>query len=154
MRDSLAPARMAEVAERLRGVAGVEGTALTAMRPLSGFSTVDFYPDIDTLSHKKPEGMYWAVSPEYFATAGTRMVRGEGFPAGSGAGRAPAVIVNEAMADALWPGENPLGRCVRFDRPEAACSTVIGVVETARWGKLIEEATPQFYLPIESMPFA
>lgn len=154
VRDSLVPARMAEVAERLRGVAGVEGAALTAMRPLSGFSTVAFYPDIDTLSHKKPEGMFWAVSAEYFATAGTRMVRGESFPAGSGAGRAPAVIVNEAMADALWPGENPLGRCVRFDKPAAACSTVIGVVETARWGKLIEEATPQFYLPLESMPFA
>jgi ABC-type antimicrobial peptide transport system permease subunit len=43
---------------------------------------------------------------------------------------------------------------VRFETPNARCNTVIGVVETARWGKVIEDATPQFYLPLANMPFA
>jgi len=42
---------------------------------------------------------------------------------------------------------------VRFEKPEARCNTVIGVVETARWGEVIEESTPQFYLPLANMPF-
>lgn len=154
-RDSLASARLSGVADRLRAAPGVQGAALTAMRPMAGFSTTRYYPDADTLAHRKPDGMFWAVSPEYFATAGTRIVAGTGFPAATanGAGTPPSVIVNTAMADALWPGESPLGRCVRFQTPDTRCNAVIGVVETARWGEVIEEATPQFYLPLGNMPF-
>ena len=151
-RDSLASERFEEAARRMRAAPGVQAAALTAMRPMYGFSFVSYYPDADTVAHAKPLGMYWAVSPEYFATAGTRIIAGSGFPAGSAA-TPPSVIVNTAMADALWPGESPLGRCVRFDKADGRCNTIVGVVETARWGKLIEEATPQFYLPLGNMPF-
>ncbi len=150
-RDSLVPGRFAELASRLRGTAGIENAALTAMTPLSGFSTIGYFPDVDTLTHRKPEGMFWAVTPQYFATAGTRLIRGAAFP--SGVAGANTLIVNEAMARALWPGQDPIGRCVRFDKPETPCSNVVGVVATARWGAIIEESTPQFYLPLTSMPF-
>jgi hypothetical protein len=97
--------------------------------------------------------MYWAVSPEYLGTAGMKVVAGTGFPNATGNGMPPSVIVNTAMAAALWPNENPIGRCVRFEKPQARCNTVIGVVETARWNEVIEEPTPQFYLPLANMPF-
>lgn len=150
-RDSLGPGRFAELVSSLRGTAGVENAALTAMTPLSGFSTIGFFPDVDTLTHRKPKGMFWAVTAEYFATAGTRIIRGAAFP--SGVAGANTLIVNEAMAHALWPGQDPIGRCVRFENPEHPCSSVVGVVVTARWGAVIEESTPQFYLPLTSMPF-
>jgi predicted permease len=152
-RDSLIPARLADAAAKLRAVPGVQSAALTAMRPMYGFSMLPFFPDADTLAHAKPDGMFWVVSPGYFATTGTRIVAGTDFPNASAAGTPPSVIVNTAMANALWPGESPLGRCVRFDNPDGRCNTVIGVVETARWGRVIEEATPQFYLPLANMPF-
>jgi predicted permease len=149
-RDSLVPGRFGEVAERMRGTPGIENAALTAMTPMSGFSTVTYFPDVDTVQFRKPDGMFWAVSPEYFATAGTRLIRGDGFPPGGGGS---SVIVNEAMAKALWSGQDPIGRCVRFDKPDAPCSSVAGVVATARWDGLIEESTPQFYLPLDRLPF-
>ena len=152
-RDSLIPGRLSEVAERIRAIGGVESVALTAMRPMYGFSTSLYYPDADTLTHRKPEGMYWAISPEYFRTAGMHIVAGTGFPNATGRAMPPSVIVNTAMAAALWPGENPIGRCVRFEKADERCNTVIGVVETARWGEVIEESTPQFYLPLANMPF-
>lgn len=151
-RDSLAPARLEQTASRMRSAPGVQAAALAFMRPMYGFSTIDYYPDADTVAHPKPMGMYWAVSPEYFVTAGTRITAGAGFPSGSG-GTPPSVIVNKAMADALWPGESPLGRCVRFDEANGRCNTVVGVAATAHWGDVIEEATPQFYLPLGNMPF-
>jgi predicted permease len=150
-RDSLEPVRFAEVASRLRGIRGIESTALTGLTPMSGFSTIAYFPDIDTLVHRKPWGMYWVVSPEYFTTAGTRLVRGASFVSGAGAGG--SLIVNEAMAKALWPGQDPIGRCVRFEKPDARCNSVVGVVATARWDALIEEPTPQFYLPLDGLPF-
>jgi predicted permease len=152
-RDAMYPARLTEVADRLRSVGGVAGVALTTIRPLNGFSATVYYPDADTLTHKKPVGMYAPVSPEYFATTGLEIVAGSGFPDATGAATPPSVIVNTAMAKALWPGENPLGRCVRFAKRDARCNTVIGIVETARLRAVIEEATPQFYLPLANMPF-
>jgi len=153
-RDSLRPVILAELAEKLRAVPGVRSTALTTMRPMAGFSMMEFFPDADTLAHRKPEGMFWAVSAGYFATAGTRIVAGTDFPNVGAAGTPPSVIVNTAMANTMWPGESPLGRCVRFEKPDGRCNAVIGVVETARWGQVIEDATPQFYLPLANMPFS
>lgn len=150
-RDSLTPARMARVRERLHSLPGVQSTALAHMRPFWGFSTVEYFPETDTIANKKPMGMYWAVSPEYFSTAGTRILEGSGFPSG-GAGAPPSVIVNTAMARTLWSNETALGRCIRFGDPGAACYRVVGIVETAQWDGVIGEATPQFYLPIDNMP--
>jgi putative ABC transport system permease protein len=152
-RDSLTPARLTEVAERLRSAPGVSAGALTSMRPLSGFSIRSYYPDADTLARKKPWGVYWAVSRDYFAAADLRIVSGATFPNATGTAMPPSVIVNTAMADALWPGESPLGRCVRFIDPNERCNSIVGVVETARWRAVIEDATPQFYLPLGNMPF-
>lgn len=153
LRDSLEASRMAEVATRLREVASVQETALVQMRPLGGFSTELYFPDTDTLANRKPVGFLWVVSPEYFATMGIRIVTGSGFPP-EGAATPPSVIVNTAMASALWPGESPLGRCVRFEAPNGRCNPVIGVVETAPLNSVTEEATPQFYLPLANAPFA
>jgi len=152
-RDSLMPARLTELADRLRGMPGIAGTALTAMRPIWGFSSEKYFPDADTSAIKKPFGMFWAVSPDYFAVAGSRLIIGQVFPRARGAAMPPSVIVNDAMARALWPAGNPIGRCIRFEKPDGRCNTVIGVVETARFGRVIEEPTPQFYLPLENMPF-
>jgi putative ABC transport system permease protein len=152
-RDSLVPPRLADLADRLRGMPGIEGAALTAMRPMWGFTSRTYFPDADTIAIKKPFGMFWAVSPDYFAVTGTRLIVGRVFPRARGAAMPPSVVVNDAMARALWPAANPIGRCVRFERPDGRCNTVIGVVETTRFGQVIEEPTPQFYLPLENMPF-
>ena len=77
-----------------------------------------YYPDVDTLAHKKPIGFFTAVSPGFFDATGTRLVRGRDF-APRRAGEPPPLIVNEAMARALWPGQDPIGRCVHFSAPTA-----------------------------------
>jgi predicted permease len=150
-RDSAMPDRLAQLAERLRHEPGVQGAALTAMRPMLGFSWIDYYPDSDTLAHPKPMGMFWAVSPGYFSTVGTQLISGSDFPSAGGAS-APLVIINEAMSSALWPNQSALGRCIRFEDSEDECYSITGVVENAHWGALIEKPTPQLYLPIENVP--
>jgi predicted permease len=149
LRDSMLAPRFAELESRLRTIPGVQSTALTAMRPMSGYSTTAYFPDgVDTAAHKKPAGMFWVVSPNFFQTAGTRLVSGADFTDAAGPDGPSTVIVNEAMARALWGRDNPIGKCVRFDWVDAPCSTVIGIVKTARLANLIEAPTPQFYLPL------
>ncbi len=61
------------------------------------------------------------------------------------AGSAPVVVLNEAMARRLWPGESALGR--RIDIAGAA-RTVVGVGRNFRTGSLRDGPVPQVYLPL------
>ncbi len=157
IRDSLRDARQAQtftdLADRLRHAPGVEQVALARMAPTRGFGTIDFYPDVDTTQFRKPFATYNAVSPEFFAVTGMRVLRGQDFPRTPTGGSAmpPVVVVNEAMANAQWPGMDALGRCLRFS-PVGYCYTVIGVVENALFTALLEKPQPQFYLPWDNQP--
>ena len=140
---------LGSIAGRLRSAPGVKQVALSSMEPMYGFSRTRFYPDADTVAHKISSPTFSVVSPEFFETTGLRMVRG----AGLGSGTSQRVVINRAMAEGLWPGENPIGRCIRFQKPEAACFTVSGVVETAHRDNVIEGPMPQFYLPAGAPQF-
>lgn len=85
-----------------------------------------------------------AVSPEFFRTAGIRLLRGSVFEDRA----ASQVVVNEAMARQLWPGSDALGQCMYFNKRDAPCHRVVGIVETVRRDKVIEEPAPQYYLSL------
>jgi predicted permease len=77
-----------------------------------------------------------AVSPDYFATMGTRLLRGRGIADSDVAGARRVMVVGASMAAVLWPGQDPLGKCVRVEdqRPfrlpeELPCTYVVGVAE-------------------------
>jgi hypothetical protein len=53
------------------------------------------------------------ISEGYFATVGIPLLRGRDFARSDQAGAPDVVIINERMADALWPGRNALGRYLR-----------------------------------------
>jgi hypothetical protein len=136
---------------RVASLAGVEAVAFTSMRPKYGMSFTDYYPDADTTAHRKPDGIYTAVSPSFFAATGTKILHGATFTA-STRGAPFTVIINEAMARALWPNENPLGRCIRFEAPANPCATVVGVVQTEILNSLDEKPSPHLYVPLDNPP--
>lgn len=146
-------ARLSALQPRFERIPGVERVAFTSMRPRSGFQTETYFPDVDTLAHKKPIGFFTAVSPGFFEATGTRLLRGRDFAAPR-AGEPAPVIVNEAMAHALWPDRDPIGRCVRFASPGAPCATIIGVTQTAMLLGATEEPQPRFYVQIDNTPFS
>ena len=149
VRDAQLAQRLEAIAQRLRHAPGVQHVALTFLRPMYGFSVERYFPDADTLAHKLGLATFAAVSPEYFETAGLRFRRGDAFGKS-----ARAIVINRTMADGLWPGENPIGRCIRFEKPDAPCFTVAGVVETARRDNVVETPKPQYWVPLGVAPFA
>jgi ABC-type antimicrobial peptide transport system permease subunit len=50
------------------------------------------------------------------------------------------------IADAYWPGENPIGRCVIITE-DKACSTIVGVVENAMLFNLVDDDRAMLYIP-------
>lgn len=93
---------------------------------------------------KNPRVNYETVTPDYFRAIGIRVLRGRAFAAADDAQGPQVVIVSDALARRLWPGEDPIGR--RVIRPGAPTdaqgqptwSTVVGVVETARYRGLMD----------------
>jgi predicted permease len=89
-----------------------------------------------------------AGSPEYFATTGTRILSGRAFSADDRANTPWVAVVGQAMAAALWPHDNPIGKCFRIKSPEAQCTTVIGVAENIRSRSLTGDGEFLYYLPM------
>ena len=133
----------------IRRVPGVESTALSNTGPMGGYSgTRIFRPNGDSLAHSDELPTYVSVSPDYFATVGLRLRRGRLFTDADRAGSAPVMIVNERMANQLWPGESAVGQCLVLAKVGNPCVQVVGVVDDAHRMQIVEAPASQYYRPL------
>ena len=151
-------ARVAEISNRLLGledrltsVPGVERVAYTSMQPKAGFQHKRFFAE-GTDPAKPRFGFYSAVSPGFFEATGTRILRGRSFMSGGAGSAERAVLVNELLADSLWPGADPLGKCLRFDKADAPCYEIIGVTQTALQLGIKDRPEPHVYATLANPP--
>lgn len=106
-------------------------SAAVSLAPLlgSGSSTRAFPIRAAGGAERTVVPIFNAVSPDYFATVGTRILRGRRFAAADAGGRA-VVVINEGLAARLWPDAEALGRCVALGG--LPCVEVVGVSEDRR----------------------
>jgi putative ABC transport system permease protein len=137
------------VLERLRQRPDVEAASLAiGLAFSSGFGDDIHVPGRDTIPQLKGGGPYLnAVSADYFRTVGTRIVRGRAFTSSDRAGTAPVAIVNETMAAALWPNDDPIGKCFSIGQ-SPACAEIVGIAVDTRRFKLREDPAMAFYIPL------
>jgi predicted permease len=93
-----------------------------------------------------------AGSPDYFATVGTRIVRGRGFDSGDRADTQRIAVVSEGMARALWPEREAIGQCFRIGPGDVPCTVVVGVAEEMRIRSLTNDREYTYYIPIAQYP--
>ena len=137
--------RLAEAARAIPGVLAATPTASVPFWSNEGRGL--WVPGVDSV-RKLGRFLLQTGSPDYFRTVGTRILRGRAFDAHDGPTSARVLVVGEGMANALWPGRDPLGRCVRIGADTAPCSTVIGVAEDMRLRSLTDEREFTYYRPI------
>jgi putative ABC transport system permease protein len=93
-------------------------------------------------------GSGWRVVDEdYFAALGIPLVRGRGFSPEDRPDGPPVAILNQALADRAFPGEDPVGRLVQvipFWRDVDL--TVVGVVAEARDWRKKEGSQPEVFV--------
>jgi predicted permease len=141
--------------QRMSRVPGVEQASLAFTEPFA--TTINYtisIPGRDSVSlpASGPPDMN-AVTPEFFATMGTRVVAGRGFRAQDRRGAPLVGIVNETMARTLWRGGSALGERICIPGVEGKpCFEVVGIAQDARWSSLLEEPTMQMYFPLEQNP--
>jgi putative ABC transport system permease protein len=107
-----------------------------------------------------PRSEYRTASPDYFRTSGIPLRRGREFSTTDRAGGARVVVLNETLANQLFPGQDPIGRRVawtgevlKFVPVSPDWRTVVGVVGDTRDGGLDAAALPVMFMPFAQEPF-
>lgn len=133
--------------ERVGALPGVTATALTSRLPLRGEATVNLlsYPDDQRPMAARPLANYRYVTPGYFAAIGTPLLKGRTFR-DTDRGR-QVVVLSAGAAQALWPGQDPIGRQVKTGGYLGAVSEVIGVAADSRAVDLTRTNVLFTYLP-------
>src|SRR4029434_6376956 len=93
---------------------------------------------------KRPESFVRVVSDGYLRAMGIQLRAGRDFSAADNPSNPRVIIINEALARALWPGEDPLGKVMFADGERQ----VVGVVRGVRHLALEQESGGEMYLPI------
>lgn len=153
--DSLArialESRLVNAANALPGV--VSASVISSV-PFWGFEGRALYvPGVDSVDLLGNFDLQ-AIGPQYFSVVGTRIRRGRAFDRRDVAASEPVVIVSDGMARALWPNQEPLGKCIRVSKPDAPCATVVGVTEDLRLRSLSKPREYIYYLPISQFAMA
>ena len=104
-----------------------------------------FVPGIDSVS-RLGDFLANAVTPDYFATMGTRILRGRGITDEDRRGTPLVAVVSETMARSLWPNADPIGRCLKVGADTMPCSTVVGIARDIRTGSFGESESRHYYL--------
>ena len=138
--------------ERAAALPGVRSAALALLVPLSHRSWErGIWPEGTPVEDATAQSvLYNVVSPEYFATLGVPLLRGRGFELTDRNGAPPVAIVDETMAERFWPGQDPIGKRVTFDRDSAGVPvyrTVVGVTRNVRHYELVSPSRIQVYIP-------
>ncbi|MEO7997454.1 MAG: ADOP family duplicated permease, partial [Gemmatimonadaceae bacterium] len=136
--------------ERIRKLPGVESVALSRFIPMGGMSWTDiFLPGRDSLPPANGvERIMSAVSPEFFTTVGMKVLRGRAFTEADRPGGELVIAMNELMAKNLWPGEDPLTKCVIVHQRTDPCRRVVAIVSQAHFNAVIEVPSMLYYLPL------
>lgn len=92
------------------------------------------------------------VSPGYFETLGTKVLRGRTFDERDGATARRVAVVTERFAERYFANEDPIGESFTIDSegPDAS-REIIGVVENTKYSRPREEPRPMAFLPLLQM---
>jgi putative ABC transport system permease protein len=137
----------ARLLARARTIPVVERASLQATIPFWGMWSTGLYVEgIDTVGRLGQFDLN-AVSPEYFAALGTRILKGRGITDADVATAPRAMVVSEAMAKTLWPGVDAIGKCIRVKADTMPCTYVVGIAENIKERALSEDPGLYYYLP-------
>jgi predicted permease len=141
-----------EAVERMAALPGIEHASAGIGVPFLSAQGGDVRAQgVDSVPQQPGGGPYVsAVTADHFTTLGTQLLRGRYFGPGEGGGTEPVAILSRSLADALWPGADPLERCLHIGgSPDAPCSRVVGVVADVRRFRIQDEAEAgHFYVPL------
>jgi predicted permease len=139
-----------DVVARLRALPLVAGASVADNGPFSGgLQRTTFTDGVDFTDPRNGRlTPVVAVAPSFFSTAGITLLSGRDVDEQDDARGAMVAVVNRAMAESFWPGQDPLGKHVHF-LGETWDVTVVGEVNTVKYSTLGEPPQAIVYMPLK-----
>jgi predicted permease len=139
-----------QVLQAIQRLPGVQSAAYSNSLPLSiDQSHTGVFPDGtgDLRPSDRIPVVYYQVSPDFFATLGTKLLAGREFNWHDDTKSPPVAIVNAAFAKQVMHTENPVGQRFRGGR-SWPFTEVVGVVEDGKYETLTESRQPVVFWSI------
>jgi putative ABC transport system permease protein len=157
--DSIAAVQQfyARTVERVSASPGVAKAAVVTQLPLSGdfdswgmhFESKPSANPADDLS-----AFRFGVSPGYLKTMEIPLIRGRDITAEDTRDAPPVILINQALARRVFPGEEPLGQRVKVAGTDGPWRTIVGVVGDVHHQGLDAGDELQFYMPYTQAPWS
>ena len=143
-------ANNATLLDAIRRVPGVETATTSLSIPFSRSASTRLATAHSDSAQTLGRFLLNGVGPDYFETMGMQIIRGRPLTNEDRAGSPDVVVVSEAMARVLWPGEDAIGQCLKVGGPERPCSEVVGIAHNAVHDDVTSVgATLQYWFPEE-----
>ncbi len=140
--------------DRLRAIPGVSAAAIGNDLPLDGGGSASFYAaegQAAVNAQNMPRIYVHRVTPDFFGTLRIPIVSGRTFSESETSPSSPVVIVSEGVVKRFWPGQDPIGKRVKFGSLTSSnpWMSIVGVVAEVKYRGLPQNPTadPDIYLP-------
>jgi putative ABC transport system permease protein len=140
-----------QLAGQLAALPGVAGVSAVSNLPLNNpLGDLNFEIEGRPVpqSAVSPRADWQAVLPGYFDAMGMQLVRGRAIDERDRIGAPGAVVINEAVAERYFAGQDPIGQ--RFTLGGGAgpgLVTIVGIVRNVRHASLAARPKPEMYIP-------
>lgn len=160
-----------ELLTRLAGIGGVREAGSVNILPLgdggegssgmflkvTGNEVIHGFDDYARLSRdpgRAGDAAYRVSSAGYFRAMGIPLVRGRLFDDSDTPESTDAAVISRSLAEAYWPGEDPVGRLVQYGGMDGDLHPfmIVGVVGDVRERGLDAEPRPTFYANVRQRP--
>lgn len=143
-----------EFQQRLSSLPGVTGVSGITPLPLAGEPFHGRYSSAEVVDETSDfsQAHYRVTLPGYFETTQSELLAGRFLNRDDEENARPYVVVDETLAQAAWPGEDPIGKrvWVRLTTPEMTAFEVVGVVRHQSQDSLHEVPRETIYFPNSS----
>jgi putative ABC transport system permease protein len=118
---------------------------LSGDRPFAGNPALQVYGRPRVPNSRRPQADLSVVSRSFFQTLGIPLRSGRIFDSRDTSHSTDAVVVNEALARKIFPGENAIGQRIFFGQDDTSPWTIVGIVGNIRGSELGAEPWPMVY---------
>jgi putative ABC transport system permease protein len=143
-----------QVVERVQSLPGVQSASVVLALPHSGNGGgASFVPlgGPEPPKGQEPRAQSNRADPYYFRAMEIPLIRGRVFTEQDKMDTPPVVVISQAMAERYWPGQDPIGKTIRFSESNLTAS-IVGVVGNVKHNSLDEPTAAQLYIAFAQMP--
>jgi macrolide transport system ATP-binding/permease protein len=149
-KDEQAIALERQVVSRMASLPGAKSAGVTSILPVtcSHCDTTWFRILGHPWNGEHNEIPQRTVSANYFSVLQARLLRGRFFTDGDDASKPHVILINQALAQQYFPGEDPIGRKIGdIDLTTGSLKEIVGIVDDIREGPLDSDVLPTMYYP-------